>query len=138
VHRFTGQGAAASALAFSPDGSLLLSGFVNGQIRLFDLRSGTETRAWKEHVGAVSSVAISRTGRLGLSGSSDGIVLLTNLEETGGGRIVAEHWQGVGTVAFGARDRTAVSASDDGIIASGLDTRDDLIRWTKANRHMRR
>jgi len=138
IHRLGGQGAKASALAFGPDGRLLLCGFENGQVRLFDLKSGAEIRAWKRHAGPVRSVAISRRGRFGLSGSDDGSVLLTNLEAAAGGRILATHRDSVGTVDFGAGDRTAVSASDDGIVVSGIGAGDELIPWTKVNRHMRK
>jgi WD40 repeat protein len=63
----------------SPDGRLLASGDVDGQVRLWDLATGKEVRRFEGHYGAVCSLAFSVDGLLLISGSLDATALVWDL-----------------------------------------------------------
>jgi WD40 repeat protein len=63
-----------TALTFSPDGTLLASGGMDGVIRFWDLTSRQEVLGLEWHLGAVTTLAFSPDGRWLLSGGADGAV----------------------------------------------------------------
>jgi hypothetical protein len=64
----------AGALAFSSDGTRLVSSSYDNTIRLWDVATGTLLHTFKGHSSQVPSVAFSRDGRRVVSGSSDATV----------------------------------------------------------------
>ncbi len=71
LHRRTGHDALALALAFSPDGTLLASGHVDGNAHLWDLAKGEEVPVRLRHEGVVGALAFSPDGSTLASGSTD-------------------------------------------------------------------
>jgi WD40 repeat protein len=63
-------------LAFSPDGRLLAAGDAGGNVRVWDLATGTEVACWAGHDGAVYSVDFAPDGGALASGGIDTTVLL--------------------------------------------------------------
>ena len=64
------------SVAFSPDGSRIVSGSVDSTVRLWDVASGEELAVLKGHEGSVMSVAFSPDGSRIVSGSWDNTVRL--------------------------------------------------------------
>ena len=68
-----------SGIAFSPSGECLISGGTDGQVRVWEVKSGRELRTLPGHTDAVSAVAVHRDGRTFTSGSRDRSVRVWSL-----------------------------------------------------------
>ncbi|KAK3304826.1 uncharacterized protein B0T15DRAFT_537707 [Chaetomium strumarium] len=62
---------AVKAIAFSPDGRLIVSGSDDSTVRVWDAATGAERRVLQGHSSWVNAVAFSSDGRLLVSGSGD-------------------------------------------------------------------
>jgi WD40 repeat protein len=67
-------------VAFSPDGSLVLSGGKDNVLKLWDLASEREIRSFSGHAGSIMSVSFSPNGKMIVSASADGTVRLWDAE----------------------------------------------------------
>ncbi|KAF5828596.1 WD40-repeat-containing domain protein [Dunaliella salina] len=110
-----------SSVAFTPDGSTLVSGFAGygedgTSIKLWDLASGNCTATLKEHSDQVQSVAISRDGGVAVSGSSDKTVKLWNLDSRECTATLTGHTKKVNGVAISSDGATIASAAWDGTV----------------------
>ena len=65
-----------TSVAFSPDGQYVLSGSVDKTMKLWEVATGREIRAFKGHESTVESVAFSPDGKFALSGSFDRTIRL--------------------------------------------------------------
>ncbi|WP_300456732.1 hypothetical protein [Accumulibacter sp.] len=107
-----------NAVAFSPDGSRIVSGGGDGSVRLWDTNSGQPIgQPFRGHQGRVDSVAFNRAGTRIVSGSQDRTVRLWDAQ-TGGplGEPMLGHEDWVSSVAFNHDGRRIVSASVDGTL----------------------
>jgi WD40 repeat protein/3',5'-cyclic AMP phosphodiesterase CpdA len=104
------------SLAWSPGGSLVVTGHTDGALRLWEARSGKELRQLMGHQASVCSVAFSPDGIWLASGSADNTV---RLWEAGSGREL-QHFTGhqgyVWSVAFSPDGTWLASGSADNTV----------------------
>src|SRR5579859_3326990 len=75
----TGHTGTVYRLAISRDGQLLVSGSVDGTVKVWDLSTGKEVRTLTGHESSVYSIAISPDGRTLVSGSHDKTIKVWDL-----------------------------------------------------------
>ncbi|HEY0171570.1 MAG TPA: caspase family protein [Pyrinomonadaceae bacterium] len=109
----TGHALTLTSVSLSADGHLLASGSEDQTVKLWDMATGLELRAFKGHTGAVSTVALSPDGRLLASGSKD---KSAKLWDVGAGvelRAYTAHTDAVQSVAFSPDGRTLATGGFD-------------------------
>jgi WD40 repeat protein len=104
------------AVAFSPDGSTIVSGSEDQTIRVWDARDGTCLKTLTGHSGRVLSVVFSPDGRLLASGSVDRTIRLWDAVSGQCLRILGSHTNSVRSLAFSPDGQTLASGGDDGTI----------------------
>jgi WD40 repeat protein len=113
VSTFPGPVGPITAGAFSRDSKRVVSGSMDGMLRLWEADNPLPGKAFKGHSGAVMSVAFSPDGRRILSGGEDDAVRLWDLDS---GKLVHEfkdHADPVTSVAFSRDGRRILSAGMD-------------------------
>ena len=113
IRHFEGADGEVSAVAFSPDGSQMISGGADTLIRLWDVKTGKEIRRFAGHAGSVKGVAFSPDGKRILSGSDDKTVRLWDAATGKELRRLEEHTEGVSRVQFSPDGKSAASGSWD-------------------------
>ena len=108
-----GHSAPVEAVAFSPDGRIVVSGSDDGTLKLWDVASGALVRTLKGHNQGVWSVAFSPDGRLIVSGGADKTLKLWDAASGALVRTLKGHHQAVRSVAFSPDGRNIVSGGDD-------------------------
>ena len=101
------------SVAFSPDGKLLATGDMEGQIRLWQVRTGKQLFAFKGHSGWVRSITWSPDGRTLASGSNDSVVRLWNVADGSCLKALRGHTNWVWAVDWSPDGRTLASGSFD-------------------------
>ncbi len=72
--------AAVTALAVSPDGSLVAVGLADGQVQLLERESGKLLRSLSRHIGGVIALEFSFDGRYLATGGADGVVTIWGIK----------------------------------------------------------
>jgi len=110
------------SLAFSSDGSLLVSGSRDKTIKLWDVQTGGVIKTFCGHTKTVLSVSISADNTMIASGSKDKTICLWNIG-TGEHHVIKEHKDHINTVKFSpTNSQLLLSASKDGTVRQwGID-----------------
>jgi hypothetical protein len=102
------------SVAFSPDGKLLATGDVVGQIRVWQVVDGQQLLTFQGHTNWVSSISFNPNGQLlAVSGSSDPTVKLWELSTGQCVQTLQGHSYWVTWVAFSCDGQTLASGSQD-------------------------
>jgi WD40 repeat protein/serine/threonine protein kinase len=102
------------SVAFSPDGTRLASGSLDGTVKVWDATSGKLIRTLRGHEGGIRSVAFSPDGTRLASASLDKTVKVWNATTGRETLTFKEHTAGLWTVAFSPDGTRLASASEDG------------------------
>ncbi len=113
VRSLAGHKGAVTSVAYSPDGSYLLSGGEDGTLKLWETATGREVRTFTGHKAGVTSVAFSPDGSMAVSGSNDSTLRLWDVAS--GRELRATDGLGwkIAGVAFSADGKFVASAADD-------------------------
>jgi WD40 repeat protein/DNA-binding SARP family transcriptional activator len=103
----------ARTIAFSADGTSLISGSLDGWVRIWDAATGEQQAEFHAGRARILSVAASPDGRFVVSGDQDGEVAVWDVDTSARVHRLAAHTGAVGGLAFGD-DGTLVTASEDG------------------------
>jgi WD40 repeat protein len=109
----------ASSAAISRDGQLIVIGYQNGYIRLWNRQGKALPQAPQEgetHEGRVTCVAVSADGQTIVSGGEEGTVRLWDREAKPVGPALTGHDGRINSVALSADGKHIVSAGDDGMV----------------------
>jgi tetratricopeptide (TPR) repeat protein len=101
------------SITFSPDGSWLAAGFLNGAIRVWEVETGLKVLSLTEHLASVNSVAYSPDGLWLASGSRDKTIKLWDAATGGLIHTLQGHSGEVRAVAFSPDGQWLVSGSHD-------------------------
>jgi Tol biopolymer transport system component len=104
-------------LAFSPDGKrLATTSLVEHQTRIWDLDSGREVLALKEHDGCVHSVTFRPDGRRLATASADGTIRIWDAATGEPLLVLRAHRHTVWSVAYSPDGRSLASGGADGTV----------------------
>ncbi len=126
-------------VAFSPDGSQVLSAAGDATLILWDANTGARIRSFAGHTDSVLDVDFSPDGTKMLSASADGSLILWDV---GSGQPL-RRYTGSGEpfvqVEFAADGLSALSMTGDGSLQRWTisDSLADLLAWVRANRTVR-
>ena len=101
------------SVAFSSDGTQIVSGSNDYSVRLWDVLTGVEVKVLKGHTSSVFSVAFSSDGMQIVSGSNDNSVRLWDVSTGAEVKVLKGHTHSVNSVAFSSDGMQIVSGSFD-------------------------
>ncbi len=128
-----------NAIAFNPNGRTLAVALTanSNTVDIWDAATGEGVLTLIGHNGGVTSMAFSPNGETLLTGSEDKTLELWDMTNGQPLRRFQGHRTSVKSVAFSADGRIAISAADrDGIFVWRIETLQDTIDWTFANRYV--
>jgi WD40 repeat protein len=111
-----GHTAAVRAVAFSPDGTLVVSGGDDRTLRLSKLDGSPVGPSFRGHDAAVNAVAFTPNHRWIVSGGGDGSVRVWDLDGQPVGKPFLGHADSVSAVAVSPDGKVVASSSDDGSV----------------------
>jgi WD40 repeat protein len=138
IWRFDGHSATVEGVAFSPDGTMLLSAAWDGLVILLDVTSGEEIRRFggeRSHQLQANYVVFSPDGQTALSGGSDGIIILWDVASGEALREFVGHQDMVTGIAFSPDGRSFVTASWDHTLRLWDTETADTIRTFEGHTH---
>ena len=88
-----------SSVAFSPDGSLIAGGFLDGKVRLYNVAENKFVQETCAYGGVITSLAFSPSGVSVVIGCSNGVIVLWDIEKNIEYRLPVYAWC-ISSVAF--------------------------------------
>lgn len=123
VRRFTGHGDAVLSVTFTPDNRRVVSGALDGSLKVWLPASGEIERRLVGHSDAVTALGLDQHARVLVSGSRDETLLVWDFDSGLVLHVLKAHRAWISAVAVRSDGRLAVSASLDGTLAVwNLDT----------------
>ncbi|WP_448268354.1 nSTAND1 domain-containing NTPase [Nostoc sp. DSM 114159] len=110
---FLGHEGTVNSVAISPDSQMIVSGGLDGTVRLWDVLGNPIGQPFQGHEDSVYSVAISPDGQIIVSGSRDKTVRLWDIQGNPIGQPFYGHEAYVTAVSFSADSQMIVSGSWD-------------------------
>ncbi|MCC5654213.1 hypothetical protein LC609_31430, partial [Nostoc sp. XA013] len=110
---FLGHEGTVNSVAISPDGQMIVSGSLDGTVRLWDILGNPIGQPFQGHRDSVNSVAISPDGQMIVSGSRDNTIRLWNIQGRPIGKPFDGHQGYVTAVAFSTDGQMIASGSWD-------------------------
>jgi WD40 repeat protein len=104
------RGPGVTALTFSPDDTLLVTGDDNGIVRFWNLDTGRIVRVFSAHTAAIRSVAFSPDGKLLLTASADHEARIWNAVTAALDHILRWHFGPLAGAAFSPDGQWVVTA----------------------------
>ena len=104
------------SVAFSPDGSWLVSTHGDGSILIWDVVNRELNASLREHSGAVRAVAVAADGKRVATASEDHSVILWDAATGRREAVVTQHRTRIGAVTFSPDGRWIVSADQSGVV----------------------
>ena len=101
------------SVAFSPDGTKMLSGSFDGTIHLWSVETGKELKVFRGHNNQVNSIAFSPDGTKIVSGSRNETICLWSVETGKELKVFRGHTNNITSVAFSPDGTKIVSGSWD-------------------------
>jgi WD40 repeat protein len=114
--RLRGHKRPVTAVAFSPDDTLLASASADGTVKLWDALSGNERLTLAAHPGGVMSAAFSSDGKRLVTGGADRLVKIWDTATGAELRWLTGHVNGVTSVAFNPGGKHVASGAADGTV----------------------
>jgi WD40 repeat protein len=111
-----GHGGSVRSVAFSHDGSHVVSGSNDSTVKIWDASSGACVKTLEGHSDWVSSVAFSRDGSQVVLGSDDNTVKIWDASSGACHKTLEGHSEGVSSVAFSRDGSQVVSGSYDNTV----------------------
>lgn len=108
--------AACLAVAFSPDGRFLASGWANQRIRIHEVATGLELRSLPGHGASINSLGFSPDGRLLVTASDDKTARVWNFSSGSPLLVLAGHTDAVRSVAINRSGTRIATGCDDGFV----------------------
>jgi WD40 repeat protein len=103
------------AVAFSPDDDMLVCGFEDGSISVWDVQTSDLVQLFEGHVSDVRSVAFSSCGTMIVSGSYDKTVRIWNMSSGRSKCVLKGHSDRVVAVCWYGTDRVISGSWDDSV-----------------------
>ena len=116
LNLLTGHTDGVSAVAFSPDNNLLVSGSKDNSIRVWDPHTGQHKMTFTGHEDGVRSVAFSHNGQKLVSGGGDGTIRLWDMSTGEPLLAFVGHTDGVSEVVYSPSEEMFASRGRDKMI----------------------
>lgn len=128
VQTLTGHGGLARAIAFTDDGSQIVTSSLDETVKVWDLQSGKAVHTFSGHVNMASAIAISRDARTIVSAAKGHRLLRSSVSDGIGPITFAHNSYGTTAVSFAPDNQTVVTATGNSLYIWNTLARDTSTR----------